>query len=244
VIDSGYIFLHRKLLKSPEWKLSTPEQRSVLIAILLMANYEANKWEWQGNEFDIKPGQFVTSLESLCKAAGKGVSQQNVRTTLKRFEKLGFLTNHSTKQGRLISIIKWDEYQVRLLSSNKETNKPLTNDQQTPNKPLTPIEERKKDKKDKKDKNNTRACAWPKDFCLTEEKISYAVQNGIAKNRVVDFFTDFEDWARSKGAVYKDWDAAFRTRVRKAQEYGRQFLTDGGKREETLEEWTKRVSQT
>ena len=150
MIDNGYIFLHRKLLKSPEWKFSTPEQKSVLIVILLFANYEANKWEWNGNEFDVKPGQFVTSLDSIRKAAGIGISQQNVRTALKRFEKLGFLTNESTNRGRLISITKWDDYQIIPGLPNKLNNKPLTSPSQAPNKPLTPIKEVKKDNKEKK----------------------------------------------------------------------------------------------
>jgi hypothetical protein len=66
------------------------------------------------------------------------VSQQNVRTALDKFEKLEFLTNTSTKTGRLISICNWDRYQENEVITNKPPNKDITDDQQTPNKGLTP----------------------------------------------------------------------------------------------------------
>ncbi|MFL0267237.1 hypothetical protein [Candidatus Clostridium radicumherbarum] len=50
-----------------------------------------------------------------------------------RFEKLGFLTNKSTKTGRLITIDNWELYQVELKQTNKGSNKDLTKSQQRPN---------------------------------------------------------------------------------------------------------------
>lgn len=102
-----------------------------------MANHEYNQWEWKGEKYECNPGQFITSLQNIAKTAGKGISTQNVRTALVRFEKLQFLTNESTRQGRLITILKWEPYQVKKYYANKAINKHLTNDQQTPNKHLT-----------------------------------------------------------------------------------------------------------
>lgn len=140
----GYIHLWRRLLKKPIWLKSTPEQRSVLIAILLMANFYENEWEWKGEKFQVVPGQFITSLESIRKKSGQGISIQNVRSSLKRFEKLEFLTNKSTKQGRLISIINWEDYQ----SSENNTQHST---QQRPNKGATKTQHLSNN--DKKDKN-------------------------------------------------------------------------------------------
>ena len=145
----GYICLHRCLLDKPIWKLSTPEQKTILITLLLMVNHEENEWEWKGEKFKVKPGQTVTSLDNIAKACGKGVSIQNIRTALVRFSKLGFLTNESTKTGRLITIINWDTYQTELVRANKETNSRLTKTQQRPNKDLTP------NNNDKNDNNNS-----------------------------------------------------------------------------------------
>jgi len=106
-----------------------------MIACLLMASHEAKSWEWGGEKFQVQPGQFVTSLESIRKKAGKGISIQNVRSFLKRFEKLEFLTNQTTKHGRLITIINWGSYQEKQFLPTKRA----TNDQQSSNKAVTPI---------------------------------------------------------------------------------------------------------
>jgi vacuolar-type H+-ATPase subunit I/STV1 len=148
VIDNeeGYIGLYRCLLNKPIWTQSTPEQKTILITLLLMVNHKNNEWIWQGEKCVCKPGQKVTSLESIQKKCGKGISVRNIRTALERFEKLEFLTNKSTKQGRLITILNWHLYQVELL---KTTNK-TTVDRQTTDKDLTTNKNDKNDKNDKK----------------------------------------------------------------------------------------------
>ena len=133
----GFICLHRELLEKPIWLNSTPEQKAVLVTILLLANHKAMQWEWQGEQFRVLPGQFVTSLSSLAKASGQGVSQQNVRTALQRFAKLGFLTNESTKTGRLITIVNWLSYQGRGVRANKDANRILAKVSQGAHKGVT-----------------------------------------------------------------------------------------------------------
>lgn len=147
---NGYIGLYRELLDKPIWQNSTPEQKTILVTLLLMANHQEKEWEWKGEKFKARPGQFVTSLEKIQLKTGKGVSLQNVRTALKRFEKYEFLTDESTKTGRLITIVNWELYQVKKLRTNKATNRRLTDDQQTTNRQLTP---NNNDKNDKNDKN-------------------------------------------------------------------------------------------
>ncbi len=130
---NGWIKLYRQLMKKAIWKCSTPEQKVILITLLLMADHEGNEWEWQGKKYKTEPGQFITSLKSIAEEAGKGISIQNVRTSLNKFKKYEFLTYESTKTGRLITITNWTIYQ-----SNKEkVTKELTNDQQSTNKELT-----------------------------------------------------------------------------------------------------------
>lgn len=115
-MTGGWIKLYRQLLEKPIWLESSPEQKVILITLLSMANHEEKEWEWQGVPYKAKPGQFVTSLESIRKKCGKGISLQNVRTALKRFEKYEFLTNQSTKQNRLITIVNWGIYQEKMQS--------------------------------------------------------------------------------------------------------------------------------
>jgi DNA replication protein DnaD len=147
----GYFKLWRELYTKPIWTNSTPEQKVVLMTIMAMANFRPNKWEWQGQQFILQEGQFITSLDSLVKECGSGVTIRNVRTALKRFENLGFLTNQSTKTGRLITVANWELYQGNGIEGDKESDKEPTKKRQRPDKDLTPKEEGKEIKKDKKD---------------------------------------------------------------------------------------------
>lgn len=161
MVNGGWVKLYRELKSKSIWQLSSPQQKVVLITILLLANHEENKWEWKGEQFVCKPGQLITSLNSLVRECGEGVTIQNVRTALDRFEKLGFLTNISTKTGRLITIVNWEKYQGRDFVDNKEANKDLTKSQQRPNKDLTPNKNDKEYKNDKEIKKNKPAAQLP-----------------------------------------------------------------------------------
>lgn len=132
--DGGWIKLYRSLLDDELWMDCTPVQKTVMITLLLMANHAERKWVWKGEKFHAKPGQFRTSLDSIKLKAGNGVSIQSIRTSLDKFQKLGFLTNESTKQGRLVTIANWAKYQ---LSESELTNE-LTVNQQSTNSQLTP----------------------------------------------------------------------------------------------------------
>ena len=137
---SGWIKLHRDILEKAIWKCSLASQKIVFLTLLLMANHKNQQWVWNGKKFFCKPGQFITSLESISKKAG--VSIRAVRTSLVNFEKLEFLTNKSTKTGRLITIINWESYQVK----DSEPTKELTDDRQSTDKaPTTNKKERKKE---------------------------------------------------------------------------------------------------
>jgi len=107
----GWIKLHRCLMHKPIWQESTPEQKVILTTLLMMANHQGREWEWKGERFQADPGQLVTSLESIADKCGKGITLQNVRTAVKRFEKYEFLTNESTNRNRLITIVNWGSYQ-------------------------------------------------------------------------------------------------------------------------------------
>ena len=148
-MEIGWLVIHRELLGKPIWKGSTPEQKVVLMTLLMMVDFMPSEWEWQGKKYQTKPGEKITSINSIVEKAGKGISTQNVRSSLKRFEKLEFLTNKSTKTGRLISIINWDSYQ----EIKTEPNKDPTKTQQRPNKDPTPNEQGNKETREQKGKD-------------------------------------------------------------------------------------------
>jgi len=143
----GYLKLWREIGTKPIWLNSTPEQKTILMTILMLANFSGKEWEWKGETYKADKGQLVTSIDSILRSSGKGITTQNVRSALKRFEKLGFLTNESTKTGRLITLVNWGLYQSEEDKPNKEGNIDLTKTQHRPNIDLTPKEERKKERK-------------------------------------------------------------------------------------------------
>lgn len=136
-MNEGWIKLHRRLFEKAIWQNSTPEHKVILITLLGMANHSGREWEWKGKQFKAEPGMLVTSLESISTKCGKGISIQNVRSALKKFENYEFLTQEVTKTGRLINIVNWGSYQGVNEEGNKQTNKEPTNDQQSTNKEVT-----------------------------------------------------------------------------------------------------------
>lgn len=144
-MSEGWIKLHRELLDKSIWTCSTPVQKVILITLLMMANHDGREWEFKGKRIKLQPGQFITSLPAIAKLAGDGVSVQNIRTALKRFAEYEFLTDESTGQGRLITICNWDLYQRGVEEANSQTNRQLTDSQQTANRQLTANKNNKND---------------------------------------------------------------------------------------------------
>lgn len=109
--QQGWVKLHRKILEDELWIDCTPEQKVIMMTLLMLANHDDKSWIWQGKKFSIKAGQLITSIESIRKISGKNISSKNVRSALVKFEKYGFLANESAKTGRLITIANWAKYQ-------------------------------------------------------------------------------------------------------------------------------------
>lgn len=177
---SGWIKIHRKFL-SWQW-FEKSEAVHLFIYLLLKANHKDSKW--QG--VDIKRGQFISSLGKI--SAETGISIQTIRTLLNKFEKTNEIIVKSTNKNSLITICKYDCYQ----DETEETNKPLTNKQQTTNKQLTTnkndknekelildrwIEYRKQIKKPIKEATQETILAKMENF--TEEQCKFVIDNSI-----------------------------------------------------------------
>lgn len=129
----GWVKLHRGIFDNAVWTATTAEQKVIFLTLVMMVNHYPNSWEWEGEKYHVKPGQTITSVKSICEAAGKGITPQKVKTALKKFEKYGILTNESTKRGRLISLLNWGKYQHEheKLTNGLTDNQPTTNQQLT-----------------------------------------------------------------------------------------------------------------
>lgn len=192
-MTGGWIKLYRQLLEKPIWQESTPEQKVILITLLSMANHEEREWEWQGEPYKASPGQFVTSLDSIRKKCGKGISLQNVRTALKRFEKYEFLTNQPTNKNRLITIVNWEVYQ----SKDNDLTKELTSNQQGTHKQLTTNKNEKNDKNEKNN-NNPRNSRKTREYADDDpnKKLAILLLKLIRKNQNIKE-PDLDKWANT-----------------------------------------------
>lgn len=206
---NGWIKLHRELLEKPIWALSTPEQKVILITLLLMVNHEGRKWEFGGKIFNVEPGQVVTSLETIVGKAGNGISTRNVRTALKRFENHGFLTNQSTNRNRLITICNWESYQLEDYTADKLSDKQTTSRRQADDKQVTTNKNDKNVKNDKKSSVKEKSTRFIPPTVEEIEEYCSKRENNINANQFFDFY-EAKGWMVGRNKM-KDWKAAVRT---------------------------------
>jgi uncharacterized protein with von Willebrand factor type A (vWA) domain len=150
--NTGYIRLYRSILDSAEWTLPD-NQKVVMMAILLSANYKPSTVFLEGNTRTIEPGQLLTSYEELKKQTGASI--KTIRSSVSNLIKTGFLAKEVTKGNHtIISINNWEKYQADKAPANESANE-SANEGQTKGKASAESEEGKKGKEGKKLKNNT-----------------------------------------------------------------------------------------
>ena len=184
----GWVKLYRCLLDDPIWQCGTNEQKIILVTLLLMANHAEAKWQWNGRPYHCRPGQMITSLNSIREKCGKRISIYNVRTALKRFEKFGFLTNHSTNQSRLITICNWERYQSIAESTDNQVHSRHTSDPQTMHRQPTP-NKNNKECKNEKNLSGERGVSFKDDFSndpLLQETLRKAKEYDDEQNRICE----------------------------------------------------------
>ncbi|HHB1858746.1 TPA: DnaD domain protein [Listeria monocytogenes] len=264
-MSHGWIKLHRDLKEKPIWKSSTPEQKTILVTLLMMANHKENEWEWMGKPFKAKPGEFVTSIKSITEECGKGISSQNVRTALKRFENYGFLTKESTKVNTLINIVNWGVYQESENTLNTLANNQLTNDSQTANKQLT-TNKNVRTKECNKNNNNSdlnfkdfweqngfgmmlpvemeKLLAWADDFAGNREIVMKALEvtseQGANKRNYAYVNKILKNWESRGFKTIVDVDAAEKQRqIELEQKYNKPAFNKYNKpvKQEILPDW-------
>ncbi|ENZ4726041.1 DnaD domain protein [Listeria monocytogenes] len=269
-MSHGWVKLHRDLKEKPIWRSSTPEQKTILVTLLMMANHKENEWEWMGKPFKAKPGEFVTSIKSITEECGKGISSQNVRTALKRFENYGFLTKESTKVNTLINIVNWGVYQESENKPNTLANNQLTNDSQTANKQLT-TNKNVRTKECKNNNNNSdlnfkdfweqngfgmmlpveleKLLAWVDDFAGNREIVMKALEvtseQGANKRNYAYVNKILKNWESRGFKTIADVDAAEKQRqIEIEQKFNKPFNKyNKPVKEEVLPEWFDKNQQ-
>ena len=129
----GFISIHRSLLEWEWW--DDHNTTRLFLYLLLKANFQDKKW--QG--IDIKRGQMICSYDKIKKETG--LSIMKIRTSINKLILTGSLTIQSTNKYTVITVCKYDSYQLLKNTVNKQNNtqnnNPVTNKQQTNNKQIT-----------------------------------------------------------------------------------------------------------
>ncbi len=134
-MDDGFIKIHRRMLKW-EW-FSDVNTTHLFIYLLLIANWEDKKW--QG--LLIKRGQVVTGRKKISKDTG--LTEQQVRTSLKKLILTNNITSKTTNKYTVITIENYDLYQQNNQQPNQQVtiNQPTNNQQVTTTKELKELKE-------------------------------------------------------------------------------------------------------
>lgn len=144
-MNQGWIKLHRSLLDW-RWYHDLPV-RTLFIHFLLKANFT----DVQKGELTFKRGQLYTGVNVL--ANDTGLSQQQIRTAIKKLKKTNEIIVEATNKFSSITIVNYEEYQQKDLEQ-QTNNKQITNEQQTNNEQSTFNQlHNKNDKKEDKEKN-------------------------------------------------------------------------------------------
>lgn len=214
--SGGYIKIHRKILNW-EWYSDINTFR-LFMHLLLKANFKDAKFEGK----KILRGQLVTSLTSLATQTGLTVHQ--VRVSLDKLKTTGEVANASYTKYRVITIVRYDDYQIDDKQDGRQmavnvANKRQTNDKQmadkwqTNGKQVATIEEEKERKEEKEGNNEKREGTASRFIAPTLDEVqAYCRErgNGIDAQHFIDYY-EARGWELKPRQKMKDWKAAVRT---------------------------------
>jgi len=125
-----------------------PDMVHLFIHLLLMANHKDGAW--QG--IKVLRGQVITGRKTL--SENTGLSEQSIRTCIKRLKSTNEITSKSTSKFSIITICNYDKYNTEKSATNQHNNQPA-NQQSTSNQPAInqQLTTNKNDKNDKNDNN-------------------------------------------------------------------------------------------
>ena len=130
-LSSGWIKLHRKILDCFIWQDKPYDKARAWIDLLLIAMHHDKKMLIDDEVVMIQRGSFMTSIVKL--ADRWGWSRNKVVRYLDMLESEHMLNTKRTHKGTLITIVKYDDYQLSDMSceSTNESTDGATNE--TPN---------------------------------------------------------------------------------------------------------------
>ena len=141
---AGWIKLHRKTLDNPV-VCKDSDHLAVWVYLLLNATHESYPAMFQGKKITLEPGQLITGRKSISQKLG--IDENKVQRILKSLEIEQQIEQQASNKNRIISIVRWSEYQnCEQQNETQMNNKRTTNEQQ--------VNTNKNVKNDKNEKKN------------------------------------------------------------------------------------------
>lgn len=197
-MDSGFITLHRKIIKW-EWYDDANTFR-LFIHLLLNANHAPKKWH--GNI--IERGQIIVGRINLSKELG--LSEQQIRTSLNKLKSTSEITIKTTNRFSLVTLIKYSDYQDKKVKSTSKTTSHITNKQPTDNQQITTNNNVNNDN----NIHHTTREAISQDFKPTMETIVYARTRQLPNPSDRQIIDDFINTNQSSNWLSANWQSEYR----------------------------------
>jgi len=141
-MTNGWVKIHRKLIEKGYYKKS--KYVHLWIHILLKANHKEKEFLWNDKLVKIKRGQFLTGRKQL--AEETGINESSIERILKMLENEHQIEQQKTNLFRVITIVKYDLYQV----SEQQNEQPVNNKRTTSEQPVNTNKNDKNENNDKK----------------------------------------------------------------------------------------------
>ncbi|ADZ83205.1 hypothetical protein [Cellulosilyticum lentocellum] len=211
----GWISLYRKVMDNPI-VCKDAEYFSVWVYLLLNATHKEYPAVFKGERITLKPGQLITGRKSISEKFS--INESKVQRILKSFENEHQIEQQTGNKNRLISIVRWEEYQkyehqTELLLNNNWT----TSEQQlnTNNNVIT--KQHNNVNKKESSRFTPPTLDQVREYCLERNNI-------VDAERFIDFYSS-KGWCIGRNKM-KDWKAAIRT-------WERSDNSKGGKQDES-----------
>ena len=176
----AFIKICRKMLEW-EWYDDVNTFR-VFFHCLLRANWKSGSW----HGIDYKAGEFITSLPTL--ATETCLSVRQVRVALDHLKLTGELTDRRQGNARIITVVKWNEYQ----GCDRPDDRPVTDQGQTSDRPVTADKEYKEYKEIKNIKNKRLYGEYRHVRLTDDEHIKLIAEYGEAEtNKAIKYLDEY-----------------------------------------------------
>jgi hypothetical protein len=154
-------------------------------------------------------------------------SEQKTNEVLKKLEAAGLLD----RDGEALKPHDWDHHQYKSDSSAERTRRYRKRQRDGESDVTVTVQNRtESDTEQNRTEDRAadaaarakakRACSFPENFFLTDERRAVADRHGIPVDRVAGVFEHFRDHSIANGKTFKDWDAAWRTWCRNDEKFG------------------------